>query len=217
MKLLRKKWSFTLLEILLAFSILSMILAFLFHSLRTSAMFNTKSDALRHFFFERYHIEERLSQLLSRVEPCLTPLLENGASAFYTNEEPQISLHFIFDHGIDPDETFTGLVEGHLFLEKKMLVLELRPVNPLNAMNLRREILLTNVNALSFLFYQRPSLVQRSKNTTSEATFEVLSKWPIDFPDIPYCLTLSLELEDKSLLKYSFYLSSSIQPIRYDP
>ncbi|MEI8300396.1 MAG: type II secretion system protein [Chlamydiota bacterium] len=216
MKLLCKKRSFILLEILLAFSILSMILAFLFNSLKTSALLNTKCDTLQRFFFTRHHIQERLSQIFSNIEPCLAPLLEKGESAFYTCEEPCLSLYFTFNHGIDPEESFTGTVQGRIFLEKNTLILELTPTDPHYLLQKRREILLTNVESLSFLFYQRPSLVQRTKNTSSSGAFELLSKWPIDYPDIPYCITLSLKLQDKSTLDYSFYLSSSIQPIRYD-
>lgn len=216
MRLTRKK-SFILLEVLLAFSILSMILAFLFNSLRTSALLNEKCDRLRQIFFTRYHIQERLSQIFSNIEPCLAPLLEKGESAFYTSDQPCLSLYFTFNHGIDPEEAFTGYVQGHLFLDKNALILELTPTDPRYPTQKRREVLLTGAQSLSFLFYQRPALIQRTKNTSSKDAFELLSKWPLDYPDIPYCMTLSLELQDKSLINYSFYLSSSIQPIRYEP
>ncbi len=216
MKFTRKK-SFILLEALLAFSILSMILAVLFNSLRTSALLNEKCDRLRQIFFTRYHIQERLSQIFSNIEPCLAPLLEKGESTFYTTENPSPSLYFTFNHGIDPEEAFTGYVQGHLFLDKATLILELTPTDPHYSTHKRREVLLTGAHSLSFLFYQRPSLVQRTKNTSSKEAFELLSKWPLDYPDIPYCMTLSLKLQDKSLINYSFYLSSSIQPIRYEP
>lgn len=96
-------------------------------------------------------------------------------------------------------------------------MLEITPIVPDHSSHKRQESLLQDIQSLSFLFYKRPSLVHQNKTTSSKECFEMSSKWPLDYPDIPYCMTLSLQLQDKSLLEYSFYLSSSIQPIRFDP
>ncbi|MBM3192212.1 MAG: hypothetical protein FJZ63_06155 [Chlamydiae bacterium] len=211
MKVKRKK-NFTLLEVLLAFALLSTVLALIFHFLKTSALLQTRAQTLHNLCMEKMLLHQRLSHLLSKVEPCLGLNLQQGHSAFYTQEGWPLSLHFTCNHGIDPEETFTGPLQGHLHLEKGNLLLDLTPPK---SSSTRQQLLLTGVKDLSFLFYKRPSLVARTSGLPKES-FEVSSTWSSKDPDIPYSMTLSLTLLDGTALNYTFFLSSTPQPIFFE-
>ena len=212
MKLKKRKTAFTLIEVALSFSILAIIILFLLSSFRSSIVLSLKVEKARHLIFSRYHIHERLSQIFFKVECCVNPLLELGEGAFYTEESsiPPSSLYFAFNNGIDPEEEFTGMVYGKLFIENHSLFLEIWPMKEKNSPKRRCEELFIKARDLSFIFYKRPSLISSSKD------LEASDKWPIQYSDIPYCCTLSLKLEDTTSIEYSFYLSSKIQPIHYE-
>lgn len=213
MKILKKKHPFTLIEVTLAFSILSIIVVFLLSTFRSSITLSLKVDKARHLLLSRHHVMERLSQTLSRVEGCINPLIEKGESAFYTEEKlkntSSSSLYFAFNNGIDPEEDFTGMVHGKLYIQDNMLLLEEWPMEEKKSAKRRCERLFSHVKEISFTFYKRPSLLKTTR-------FEGVHNWPIEESDIPYCMTLSLHLEDNTFIDYSFNLSSKIQPIHYD-
>jgi hypothetical protein len=214
MKLKKRKQAFTLIEVALSFSILSIIILFLFSTFRSSIVLSSKVEHVRHLIFSRYHIHERLSQMFFKIDSCINPLLELGESAFYTKETRETtspsSLYFTFDNGIDPEEEFSGMVCAHLFLENTTLFLEMWPMKEKNSSKRRCEELFKKIDSLSFIFYKRPSLLSSSKD------IELCKIWPIEYSDIPYCMTLFLKLQDETSIDYSFYLSSKIQPIHYE-
>lgn len=214
MRLKKRKNAFTLIEVALSFSILSIIILFLLSTFRSSIVLSSKAEKARQLIFSRYHIHERLSQIFFKVESCVNPLLERGEGAFYTEQSseytPPSSLYFVFNNGIDPEEDFTGMVYGKLFIENHSLFLEIWPMKDRNSKKKRCEELFRKANSLSFTFYKRPTLISDSKELT------LFDKWPIQYSDIPYCFTLLLKLEDTTSIEYSFYLSSKIQPIHYE-
>jgi type II secretory pathway component PulJ len=210
----KKKKPFTLLEISLAFSILSLILVFLFSTFRSCILLSSQVDHVRHLIFSRHHLHERLSQLFLKVESCVNPLLEIGEQAFYTPETSAdslpSSLYFAFDNGVDPEIEFCGIVYGHLFVEQGHLILEVSPLKEKKSSKRRKECLFKNVSSSGLTFYKRPNALEISKN------LELYKEWPLKHSDVPYYVTLSLQLQDTTLLEYSFYLSSKIQPICYE-
>lgn len=219
MKRIRRKKTFTLLETALAFSILAIILAFLFMTLRSSSSLSSKIDLAQRLIFSRYHLHERLAHTLCKIELCSNIQVEHGASALYTapSEGGPQALHFVFHNGVDPEEAFTGPLHGKLYLDHHSLFLDISPMDASGTHPIRRELLCTHISSLEWCFYKIPSpTTQASYQTTTRTALEKTLQWSESEGTMPYCMTLSLHLQDGSDLDYSFFLSSRIQPIHYE-
>ncbi len=100
--------SFTLFEVLIALSLLGILLTSLF----TAFVHLQKKDLLVHQagkrLLQKHYFVSRMGKILSSLH------LPNGSPPF---EEKEDGIYFSFDNGIDPDPTFSGLIEAKL--EKK--------------------------------------------------------------------------------------------------
>lgn len=209
-----RKHSFTLLEAMLSFCILAMILSFLFATLRSSATLSSKMDLARQSVFSHLHLKQRLDYIFSHIESCDYKAMQHNMELLYTEENsPSPSLHFIFDHGIDPEEVFTGAVQGTLRCENQVLYLDVSPID--NPSYIRREILYHGVSSIHLDFYKHPSPIT-SKERESSCSLEKLSSWSETGALLPSYIVLTLLCEDHTTLEYGFVLSSTIQPLHYE-
>lgn len=208
---MKKKQPFSLLEIIIGLSFLSIISVFLLSQLFSSVKLLTKTTEIKKTALTRAFIQERLSTLLSCIEPCLEPVAEVSKSCFYTGNSPQL-LHFIFYQKADPDPLFSGFIQASLKLSNKQLLLEMHPFDSETPQSCRQEILLENVESMSLLFYKRPQALSSAPSRLPEK----LSSWGSDFPDLPLAFILDLTLSNDEHLTYTFYISSKIQPIYYE-
>lgn len=202
-----KKRSFTLLETLFALSLITLILTSLFSFLHSHVTLAQKIDTVKKEILHRAHLEQRLSLAFSKMEECVGPLLEKEINAFYTEEE---ALYFAFNNGPDPEEVYTGIVLAKLFIEDHNLYFEMWPADENTKTAHRKELLAKGATNLSFVFYKRPSILNKT-----EETFETKTSWPIDLPDIPYLMRISISFQNEKQRSYSYSLPSKIPPIHY--
>jgi|GEM_PF-2004116 len=209
---LRKKRPFTLLEAMISVSILAMILSFLFSTLRSLATLTTKIDKARGICFSRLHLKQRLSTAFSRIEPCVSLATLHGVRPFYTEQVENIfSLCFFFDGGVDPEEAFTGALQGKLTYEDHTLYLDTTSLQ--EPSSTRREILCRDISSMHMEFYKQRSLQNDPTNSTQ---MEILDHWSTEEEILPHYVYLSLTHTDGSIAQYCFAISSFIQPIHYE-
>lgn len=150
----------TLMEVLIA-SFLAMILLTAATKLYRQAVLTGKeSDKLQEEHFKMAYLEKKLSSLFPKT---LSPRSKKGDFYFFTNEQSPYDrgLIFTYDQGVDLQSTHSNYLLAKLFLDKnKNLVLASWP-SPKRwqepaAPPLKKEILLENVESLSFEFYVPP-------------------------------------------------------------
>ncbi|MBI2742285.1 MAG: hypothetical protein HYX48_00005 [Chlamydiales bacterium] len=147
----RRRRALSLLEVVIALSLTSILLFFLFGFYRQLTLLDVQAEKIQERISAREKTQLRLMQIFSN----LPPEDEKTPPLFYTESTPEgvdLSLVFSFDQGVDTEEKLSGKVRGVLLLTKKGL-LELHTL-PLEGESIRRrEVLMQQVNSLSFSFF----------------------------------------------------------------
>lgn len=146
-----------LLEIMVGLALLSGLLFVLFSFFTSSARMEKKLQRAEEALLERQHLSQRLQTVLTSVIPS------SGKESFpslYTEKFPEekgSSLVVYFDHGIDPDPSFSGPSIARIFVNKEgQLCLAIWPERREKGKTfVRHEVLLEPVEAVSFRFLTR--------------------------------------------------------------
>ncbi len=133
-----KRYTFTLMELMIALSLSVIVLGVIFSSLYQNSVLNVKHEKGAAIVMQKVHIQERLDQIFANISG-------KDKSSIYTDEKGV--LHFEFDHGIDPDPIFCDIISGKLELVKEDLFLIL-----MRGKKMRSERLCFDVKALSYEF-----------------------------------------------------------------
>jgi type II secretory pathway component PulJ len=153
---MRKKFSFTLLEVLISLSLLSLILAFLFFSYRQISFEKRDLTNILEPLLEERYCDMRLSEILCKIK-------KEKETLFFTKEREPNSLVFIFDHKTHINPELSDAILACLYhdLENATLCLSIWP-HPDSKKKEPSETftLLEDVTDLSFSFYNPP---ERSK------------------------------------------------------
>lgn len=117
----KRKYSFTLMEMMIGLSILSLILGMIFSTLYQETVLNRRIEKLEREMMSKIETQQRLDKIFANVTP-IDPTSKNRP--VYSSESRR-SVFVFFDNGIDPDPTYSGIVKGSIGLDGTDLVLRL--------------------------------------------------------------------------------------------
>ncbi len=140
-----RKYSFTLMEVMIGFSIMSIVLGVIFSSLYQETLLKTKIGKMEKTVMARVEMQQRLDRIFANIIP-MDP--RETKRTLYTSGGNRKTLYITFDNGIDPDPEFCDQVKGSLSLERRNFVLKLNIGEP----NERTSILRENVDDISLEF-----------------------------------------------------------------
>lgn len=191
----RRKFSLTLIEVVVALSLTAILLSFLWQTYyhlqkQLLSMEKKKAESLQKLF-----IQEKISKLFSHIEA------ESGEKLLYTMKDRSRShptLVFKTTLPIDPDPDFSGLVLSGLYLSEQK---ELCLVHWASKDKLRTEVLLQNIVSCHMLFYD--SLKKEWKEEWTEKMQGT--------PAMIKCKIATKEFQEE----YLFFPSQHLGPILY--
>lgn len=108
---MRSKRPLTLIEILLAMTLFSLVVGTLFHFLKTEARLSKQLEIAKTRIIEHSELYAYLLKIFTKIQG--KPLIKDN------------TLEFVFDHGLDQEEAFSGQVHALLFVKKGHLILTL--------------------------------------------------------------------------------------------
>lgn len=194
----KSKRPLTILEVLIALALASFALFFLFSYFFEISKSNITAEKTQDKLFARERVQLRLKELFAK-------LLEEGEeqAEFYTEpaDREGRKLLFTFHGGIDKDPLFSGAVQGALELtDKNNLLLHLLTLQEEGKE--RKELLLENVSALHFSFFDAKKKVW-------------VNQWKKDALYLPALIKVTLQQEKKEY-RFAFFLPASQLPVSFE-
>lgn len=211
----RKKRALTLLETLIALSLTSLILSFLFSFLVETSRTEKKLEEARAKVTQRGYFQMRMQSLLSSIDKnSLDPF-------FYTTlleSSSQPVLEVLFDHGIDPDPLFCGVLRGEIYLdEKNNLTLLFKPLNPNHGGTERKEILFPKIRRFEMEFLGNTLASEKGSFRPVSTTVGWNQKWPKSNRQLPSIVRAYVYEEgEEDPLCYAFILPLIEPMIAYE-
>jgi type II secretory pathway component PulJ len=164
-KLLKTKRFITFIELLIAMVLTSLVLTFLFYFYRDIDWLNQDMEKSQKSAFRLAYVQNRLADVLSHA---VSPRTNEGDFFFYVSQDANgllkatnPSLVFTYDFGANRDPQFANHVLGRLYISTNgHLCLATLP-SPARwpaggHLKMKNEILMENVESLSFAFYVPP-------------------------------------------------------------
>lgn len=226
-----KKYSVTLIEVLIATVLTMILLTSMTFFYKQVILIGRESEKLQSEQFRLAYLEKRLASIIPTI---ISPTDQAQDFYFYTSDVSingnNLSLVFTYDNGVNLDNNLANHVLGRLFIDKKdNLVLGTWPspkrwgVNP--NLEMKREVLLENVSDLNFEFYVPPKrerdLVLKPKQQAVEIAPENHwhKSWSYRLNQLPPMIKIHMtKKNDKKLvpLTFAFSLPKSNLVIMYD-
>lgn len=165
---------------MISLSLTALLLSFLFALFVYAGQGEKKIEQARREVGERHHLQTTLDTFFLGIE--------SGSTPFYTErfpEEKEASLVALFDHGLDPDPTFSGPLTGRIFLNpRRELTLAYWPLDKEKRQLWREERLLSNVTSFQFDF-----LAPQQKGPP---LYDWTPRWPKELQKIPHFVRLTV-------------------------
>jgi hypothetical protein len=119
--------------------------------------------------------------------------------SFRTNKK---HLYFQFENGIDPDPSFSGIIQGEIYSlpEKKQMFLRLRPLDKKKEKEFREEILATSIDSFEIVYF-------------SKKESHWISSWKKE--GLPPMIKLSFTKGDKEKVSFCFFTLSETNIVVY--
>jgi len=221
----------TLIEIMIAMALTVTILMTLAFFYQEVTHIGIELDKMRAQNFQLRYIENRLINILPRAMPkttefCFFSLETDSLSAPGTQ-----SLIFTFDNRISLDNVFSNAAVGRLFVDTKQRLtiaywpLPKRLENLEGDIPIKKEILLDNVEGLTFEFYIA------AKNDSEEKEGKEIpdqksgpepkgdwrrTAWSPEFEELPALVRINIKPKDGDPMVFTFPLPNSNARIVYD-
>lgn len=167
-----KKYAFTLMELIIALSLVVIVLGIIFSSLYQNSVLNVKHEKGATIVMQKAHIQERLDQIFANIPG-------KDQNSLYTDENG--TLHFQFDHGIDPEHMFCDMILGKLELVKEDLFLTL-----IGGDKVRTERLCSAVKSLNYEFLTHDGRDMKTTNVWTKKETENPLYLKLSIDDEPY-------------------------------
>ena len=182
-----------------------MLIAVLLQFFAASVRVDRKIDLARQRLYHYENLSIRLHSLLGGIV-LRSELPDSPESSLYTLQEEKQSLTAIFDNGIDPDPIFSGPIRAKLFLDAQDLYLDLSPLEKMDPVPHRKELLFSGVTAIAFQFLAK----KNSQDLDPQAApignaFEWRTNWPKNRWDIPSLIRFTLTTKEGSK-GFAFFL-----------
>ncbi|MDJ0652293.1 MAG: prepilin-type N-terminal cleavage/methylation domain-containing protein [Simkaniaceae bacterium] len=187
----QKKYSFTLMEVMIGFTLISLVLGMIFSSLYQEATLKRSIEKMEKAVMTHVEVQQFLDRVFANH---LSSPLKGSQKPFYTKDDPRAKLSITFDNGIDPNPLFCGEIEGILCIENNALVFKLKEGESFE----RTAVLRKEVNALSFEFL-----------TNGDHGLETHSTWSENRPFSPSFVKITLNRNEP----YAFWVNQASQEI----
>ena len=147
---IKKKYTITLLEILIGLILAGIILSFLFSLLRQTLEKKQEIAQLKQALFPREMMRLKINQIISSLDKNATK-----SSIWIDQYEDRPALFFLYENK-DRDPSFCGTIHSVLYVDaRKQLVF-----NTFSKQNKKRsEILLENVQAFTFELFDQIKVI----------------------------------------------------------
>lgn len=212
---MKKKSSFTLIEMMVAFALFAIILSTFFYWTYRHTTQQKSFEKIKWPLLEERYFEERVSDLLSKT--TLSPREKNEELQFYSDGK---SLLFTFDNGAYTHPLLSNNIRCSLEKKGDKLVCTLRPLSNKGEAPEISYLLLDKIDSLSFSFYQpndptflaiRPDDVNPNKPKVG-----MHSRWEESYKILPAYVRISFQREqqEKSFLfdlNYPFIFSKEVE------
>mgnify|MGYP003488957499 CR=1 FL=1 len=186
----KKKYSITLLEVLIGLVLAGIILSFLFSLLRQTLEKKQEISQLKQTIFSREMMRLRMNQIINS-------LTKNESGIYVDSYEDRPSLFFYYENK-DKDVNFCGMIHSMLYVnEHKQLVLNTFSKQD----NKRDEVLLENIHAFTFELFDQ-----------TKATWE--SEWLKTKTQLPEMVRLHLKI-DQDAYDLVLFVTEPKNPIIY--
>lgn len=235
-KLCHKKY-FTLIEVIIALTLISILMTFLFGFYQNMTVVQNGLDKTREENFRRLYLQQRLTDILSTAS-VEENLFGNRELIFYTTKDENTSmlensLILIYNNGVNALPWFSGTVLGRLYLDKNgRLCLTTWPSpalwkkegKVLDKLPSKREILLEDVQNLSFEFYVppiaeevkvKPKEVTTGREKIEPAPGEWHKEWPDAYRELPALVKVVVETESMDKFIFVIPVANFGRPIIY--
>lgn len=186
----RRKYPFTLMEVMIGFSLLSLILGMIFSTLYQETILNRRIQKMEQETMSKIDLQQCLDKIFANLLPAEPT--SNQRSIYSSGN--QKSVFVFFDNGIDPNPLFSGIVKGSIGVDKTNLVLRLYQDNE----PVRITVLRENIQSIAFEFMMNSPL--------GIATIPIWNK-TINFPPMHVKMTLNSEEE------YVFWVNRECEAI----
>jgi hypothetical protein len=204
-----------LLEVIIGLVLTAFLVTYMLSFWVESVRVETKLETVRRETLQKAQTQTRLQTLFTALVP--------SSALFYTKhfpKEPDLSLSLLFDHGIDPDPSFSGPVHARLYIDpEKNLTLAIWPQEELSNPLLRKEILLKNVAKLDweFLGSKQGTAAPDKKARSINASLQWRSSWPPGgLEEIPAIVRLTATTAEGPV-RFAFRLpAGSVIPLYLD-
>jgi len=227
----------TLLEVLIAMSLTVIVLIVLNYFYRDLSQIDFAMDKTYRQTFQLRYLENRLADIFPKT---LSPKQAKKDYFFFSGNDGNAgmkpgstNLVFLFDNGVVLDKNFANFVLARLYLDREnKLTLAIWPAPERWEANvappIKKEILLENVDSLSFEFFIPPEKNRKASEKlpdTKQVVAEPEPKgswtnaWSSDYRQIPALIRVKVarkinESEEKAL--FTFSLPNTEQTIVYD-
>lgn len=230
--LYKRRQAMTLLEVLIASVLTMLLLSTLTYLYREVQVINTQIEKTQKEQFERAYAQKRLSSIFPKT---LSPTSPKKDFFFYTSgswdgltKDGSPSLVLSFDHGINLDKDHAAHVLGRIFLSPEgNLCLATWP-SPARwekgtPPSLKKEIILKDVQSLSFEFYVPPErsrdLLITGDKVKVEPTNFWHTEWRQEYQALPAMMRMTItQLVDGKVvpMTFAFALPQSRSIIFYE-
>lgn len=203
-----RKVPFTLIEMVISIGLTVIIMSSLSFFYWQVSTINRLMDKTQNEAFQKLYVENRFSQIIPHINSAKDTTTD---SIFFMSNESRPpfkpgtpSLVFTFDNGVKLDKEMSYLVVGRLFLDdKNRLILAMWPAPKRWKENepipMTKEVLMENVETLSFSFYEAPLWS---------------TEWNKEEKELPALLKIIIK-RDKEELQYVFPVPNSKKFITY--
>lgn len=231
-----------LLELLIAMGLTVAILSTLMFFYYEISLINAEMDKDQNESFKKLFVENRLSHILPKTVSIKDPSKDFH---FFTSRDQgglfnsgTASLVFSFDNGVQLDKNMSYHVIGRLFLDPEgNLTLAKWPAEKRWKENesppMSKEILLENIDTLSFAFFVPPDRGRKeaalgSSFPAPKAAFEIpaeikgrwVEEWSKEYHQLPAIVKITLVQKDAlgkgEILNFAFPLPHTKNPVIYE-
>lgn len=186
----QRKYSFSLMEVMVGFSILTIILGMIFSSLYQETILNRRIQKMEREVMSKVEVQQRLDKIFANIR-VIDPTSKDRSIYSSGNQK---SVFVFFDNGIDPDPSFSGIVKGSVGLDNETFVLKLYQDNK----PVRTSILREHVKKIAFEFM-----------TPSSIGVSTIPIWDKTINFMPIYLKITLNSEEE----YIFWVNRGCEAI----
>ncbi len=165
---MKKKFSFTLVEVFIAFSLSAILIAFLFFYYKNANIIDAQIATAKEVILQRNYTFRKLTEMFYQID-------ENSPFYLQRKEDGYSRLHFSLQDQVDPDPNFAGLQKCFLDERKEGLYFIIE-TSAQSEKKQREEHLLSLSSKIQWLFYQ---IDPKTNEITSFPTLEEKSPIPL--------------------------------------